>query len=174
MSRVAVVSPFSRPAEAEAALRRDLGVACVVATTPEELEIHHEIRRRVFVLEQGFFEGTDRDEHDGDPATVHILGLYGPVAGGAVRIYPLGEPGLWKGDRLAVLPAFRARGLGGPLVRFAVRTAAARDGERMIAHVQPANVRFFEKLGWERVGAPVEYVGRPHQLMAIDLRPFAG
>ncbi|HWO71806.1 MAG TPA: MSMEG_0567/Sll0786 family nitrogen starvation N-acetyltransferase [Actinomycetota bacterium] len=173
MSRVAVVSPFSRPAEAEAALRRDLEVACVIAATAEELEIHHEIRRRVFVVEQGFFERSDRDEHDGDPATVHILGLYGPVAGGAVRIYPLSEPGLWKGDRLAVLPAFRRRGLGGPLVRFAVRTAAARGGHRMIAHIQPPNVRFFEHLGWERVGEPTEYVGRPHQLMAIDLRPFA-
>ncbi len=173
MSRVAVVSPFSRPAEAEAALARDLEVACVIATAPEELAIHHEIRRRVFVLEQRFFDGTDRDEHDADPATVHILGLYGPVAGGAVRIYPLGEPGLWKGDRLAVLPAFRRRGLGAPLVRFAVRTAAARGGERMIAHIQPPNVRFFEHLGWERVGEPAEYVGRPHQLMAIDLRPFA-
>jgi hypothetical protein len=40
----------------------------------------------------------------------------------------------------------------------------------MIAHIQPSNVNFFERLGWERVGEPMEYVGHPHQVMAIDLR----
>lgn len=122
--------------------------------------------------EQGFFEGTDRDSRDEDPATLHVLGLCGPVAGGAVRLYPLEEPGRWKGDRLAVLPAFRRRGLGGPLVRFAVRAAAERAGRIMVAHIQPKNVPFFRRLGWYTVGEPAPYVGRPHQLMAIHLRPL--
>lgn len=171
MGQVAVISPFSRPAEAEEALARRLAVTCRAATTPEELDIHHEIRRQVFVEEQGFFQGTDRDEHDDHSATIHVLGLCGDVAGGAVRLYPLQE-GLWKGDRLAVLPPFRRRGLGAPLVRFAVRTAARRGGHRMIAHIQPPNVAFFERLGWYRVGDPGEYVGRPHQMMAIELAPY--
>ena len=120
-------------------------------------------------------------------ATVRILGLCGDVAGGAVRCYPLTEmltdiptgggaagvvepgAGLWKGDRLAVLPSFRRNGLGAPLVRFAVRTAAEAGGRQMIAHIQPSNVGFFEHLGWYTVGGPVSFVGRPHQMMAIDL-----
>jgi putative N-acetyltransferase (TIGR04045 family) len=93
------------------------------------------------------------------------------VAGGAVRLYPLDDVGEWKGDRLAVLPEFRKHGLGAPLVRFAVRTAGELGGRRMIAHIQPPNVRFFERLGWERVGEPMVYVGHPHQLMAIGLSP---
>ena len=119
----------------------------------------------------------------GLPATVRILGLCGDVAGGAVRCYPLTEAptgdgvvdgvgsraGLWKGDRLAVLPSFRHNGLGAPLVRFAVRTAAEAGGGKMIAHIQPSNVGFFEHLGWYTVGGPVSYVGLPHQTMAIDL-----
>ena len=54
----------------------------------------------------------------------------------------LDEPGerLWKGDRLAVLPQYRHVGLGGPFVRFAVATAGALGGDRMIAYVQVANV----------------------------------
>jgi putative N-acetyltransferase (TIGR04045 family) len=142
--------------------------------------LHHEIRRRVFVEEQGMFEESDADDHDGDAATVHVLGLCGDVAGGAVRLYPLTdasldcdavdlEPGLWKGDRLAVLPSFRHNGLGAPLVRFAVQTAAQAGGRKMIAHIQPSNVGFFEHLGWYAVGEPVSFVGRPHQTMAIDL-----
>ena len=181
------LSPFRHPGEAFAAVQLGLHVACRAARDPEELSLHHEIRRRVFVEEQAVFDGCDEDHHDDDAATVRILGLCGDVAGGAVRCYPLTEmltgiptgggaagvvepgAGLWKGDRLAVLPSFRRNGLGAPLVRFAVRTAAEAGGRQMIAHIQPSNVGFFEHLGWYTVGGPVSYVGRPHQTMAIDL-----
>ncbi len=171
MSRSTVVSPFSKSAQADEALSRGLLVTCRVASTSKELSLHFAIRKAVFVDEQGFFEGTDRDARDDDPPTLHVLALYGRVAGGAVRLYPLEEPGLWKGDRLAVLPAFRKRGLGAPLVRFAVRTAGERGGRLMVAHIQPQNVPFFERLGWHRVGDPAPFVGRVHQQMAIELRP---
>lgn len=169
MDQTAALSPFSRSAKAEV-LDRNLPASCRLATTPEELELHHAIRHRVFVEEQGFFRGTDRDEHDDHPETLHVLGLCGRVASGAVRLYPLDETGLWKGDRLAVVRAFRRRRVGAPLVRFAVRTAAERGGSRMIAHVQVSNVPFFERLGWVPQGEPTEYVGHPHQVMAIELR----
>jgi len=165
-----VLSPFSTSAETGAGLE-DLAVACLVATTEEEVTVHHGIRHAVFVQEQGLFEASDRDDRDEDPSTVKVLSLYGPVAGGAVRLYPLDEQGLWKGDRLAVLPTFRPRGLGAHLVRFAVRAAGQRGGELMVAHVQPRNVTFFRKLGWHTVGEPVEYVGHVHQQMTIRLDP---
>ena len=159
---------MSPPVEAA---RLGLSVVCRAVRDDAERALHWEIRRRVFVGEQHFFEGTDHDAYDDDPDTVHVLGLCGDVAAGAVRLYPLDEPGMWKGDRLAVLPSFRSHGVGGPLVHFAVRTAAQAEGRVMIAHIQPANVSFFEHLGWHRVGEPVSFVGRPHQMMAIDL-PF--
>ena len=76
---------------------------------------------------------------------------------------------MWKGDRLAVLPDYRHLGLGGPLVRFAVATAADRGGRQMEAFIQPANVAFFRRLGWRRTGDLVDYAGIPHQRMLIDL-----
>jgi putative N-acetyltransferase (TIGR04045 family) len=169
MAQVAVISPFSVPAEASRALAGRLEIGCRAASSPDEAAIHHEIRRRVFVEEQGFFEGSDRDAHDEQPATIKVLGLVGPVAGGAVRLYPLDDQGEWKGDRLAVLPEFRKHGLGAPLVRFAVRSAGDLGGRRMIAYIQPPNVHFFERLGWEPLGEPADYVGHLHQQMAIDL-----
>jgi GNAT superfamily N-acetyltransferase len=68
-----------------------------------------------------------------------------------------------------VLPGHRHLGLGAPLVRFAVSTAARLGGRRMEAYVQPANVAFFEWLGWLRAGGLVDYVGIPHQRMLIGL-----
>jgi putative N-acetyltransferase (TIGR04045 family) len=143
-------------------------ILCRPVAAPDEAVIHHRIRHEVFVLEQAVFAGSDRDVHDGSASTIKVLAWAGDEAGGAVRLYPL-EPGIWQGDRLAVLPPFRAWNLGGPLVRFAVDTAASLGGVEMLAHVQAANVRFFERLGWRRRGEPELYVGLPHQLMAIDL-----
>lgn len=148
----------------------DLAV-CRTVTTAEELEQHHRIRRAVFVDEQALFDGTDEDEFDRDPTVRHVLAYAGDVPAGTVRLYRLpGEgQGLWKGDRLAVLPEYRHLWLGGPLVKYAVATAAAAGGTRMIAYVQLTNVSFFRRLGWSKVDAPVAYVGVPHQQMSIDL-----
>jgi len=163
-------APYRSFSSAELAAPPDRADCRVVAAEAERA-IHMAIRRAVFVEEQVLFGGSDADEHDRDPATLHVLGFWAGEAAGTVRLYPLAEPGCWKGDRLAVLPPFRRHGIGAPLVRFAVGTASGHGGVVMVAQIQPANVAFFERLGWYRVGDPAPYVGRPHQQMAIDLQP---
>lgn len=87
-----------------------------------------------------------------------------------VRLYPLDPAeGAWQGDRLDVLPEFRAAGLGAPLVRFAVSAAGQRGGVSMLTHVHVANERFFTRLCWTRQGDVELYVGRPHLLMTTAL-----
>jgi putative N-acetyltransferase (TIGR04045 family) len=172
MPATGLVSPFSEPIEAERHLQQELKVTCRTVQSPAERDLHHQIRHEVFVREQRLFSRTDRDEHDLHRATLHVLGQYGPVVAGTVRLYPL-EEGLWRGDRLAVLPAFRSHRIGPPLVHFAVAAAAVRGGTAMIASIQPQNVRLFEMLGWRCVGEPTLYVGRLHQKMMIDLHADA-
>jgi putative N-acetyltransferase (TIGR04045 family) len=143
---------------------------CRLAAGPDELERHFAIRRAVFCLEQGMFGSSDdRDARDDAAGTLHAVGAEGVVVGGTVRLYPLDADGLWQGDRLAVLPVFRRTSLGGALVRFAVRTAGARGGTRMVAMIQRPNVRFFLALGWSLDGPVVDFHGREHQPMAIAL-----
>jgi len=148
-------------------------LACRTVSTADERAAHFQIRHQVFVAEQGLFTRTgsgDRDAHDDNPATVHVVGLADGVICGTVRLYPLpAVPGRWKGDRLAVLAGHRHQGLGAPLVRFAVATAAGRGGHEMEAYIQPANVTFFRWLGWHPVGRLVDYAGLPHQRMLADL-----
>ena len=152
-------------------------LTCHTVSAPDELAAHFRIRHQVFVVEQGLFRGRgarggwDRDVHDDDPATVHVIGLFDEMECGTVRLYPVPEvPGRWKGDRLAVLDGHRHHGLGAPLVRFAVATAGARGGREMEAYIQPANVTFFRWLGWRPDGGLVAYAGIPHQRMLTDLR----
>lgn len=140
---------------------------CRVVQDDDELALHHRIRRQVFVEEQRLFVDNDRDGHDEDPLTVHVLGHVDGVAAGTVRLYPL-DGTLWKGDRLAVLSDQRKSGIGGPLVRFAVATAAAGGGRRMEATVQAVNTRFFLHLGWSLASEPVDFLGVPHQPMTIS------
>src|SRR5260370_19103411 len=95
-------------------------LACQAVSTAEDLAVHFRIRHQVFVVEQGLFRsagggGWDRDIHDDDPATVHVVGLFDGTACGTVRLYPLSEvPGQWKGDRLAGLGGYRHPGPGPP------------------------------------------------------------
>jgi putative N-acetyltransferase (TIGR04045 family) len=172
----------SRPAAARPAAAT---LTCRAVTTRAERDAHFQVRRQVFVAEQGLFrgtngtngrsgidgdrDGTDRDGHDDDPATIHVVGLADDQICGTVRLYPLGTDGMWKGDRLAVLPSHRHLGLGAPLVRFAVSSAGRLGGREMEAFIQPANVAFFRWLGWRRTGDLVDYAGIPHQRMLIDL-----
>lgn len=147
-----------------------LAVECRPAVTAEEADLHHGIRHQVFVDEQRLFDSSDRDRHDDEDGVIKVLGFCHSRPAGTVRLFPLDPAALaWQGDRLAVLPEFRAHGVGKPLVRFAVATAAALGGEEMVAHIQLPNVAFFEQLGWHRNGAVELYVGVAHQPMAIGL-----
>ena len=146
-------------------------LACRLAVGPVELAAHHAVRHRVFVVDQRLFAGSDRDERDVLPGTLHAVGVEGGRVVGAVRLYPLDGDGLWQGDRLAVLPEARVRHLGAMLVRFAVFTAGERGGHTMVARIQLPNVRYFEQLGWHADGPPGPYHGVMHQPMAIPLNP---
>jgi putative N-acetyltransferase (TIGR04045 family) len=144
-------------------------LVCGFAESADELAAHYAVRRRVFVEAQRLFTGTDRDERDAMPETLHVIGSWEDAIVGAVRLYPLDDRGLWQGDRLAVLPEARVQHLGAHLVRFAVATGGERGGHTMVARVQLPNVRFFEHLGWSTDGAPAPYHGVMHQAMAIPL-----
>jgi putative N-acetyltransferase (TIGR04045 family) len=156
-----VTSPVVAPPRSALAVRLCRG--------PRDVAAHHAVRRAVFVDEQEMFAADDHDERDALRSTLHAIGIAAERVAGAVRLYPLGG-GDWKGDRLAVLPEARHGSLGARLVRFAVATAEARGGARMVAMIQVPNVAFFESLGWQRDGGVVAFHGRPHQPMAIPFR----
>jgi putative N-acetyltransferase (TIGR04045 family) len=153
----------------------DARTICRIVTSSADIAEHHRIRAEVFVTEQKLFAEDDRDSFDDLDSTLKVVAFRGHDPAGTVRLFPLDKHGeRWQGDRLAVLAPFRRFTLGIPLVRFAVATAGERGGSVMIAHIQPANVAFFEHLGWRCDGAIETYVGVPHQPMCIDLSSGAG
>lgn len=164
VAHIAVGQAFAAPS------RASLDVVCIEALNIEQRVMHHRIRQAVFVDEQAIFVESDLDDHDARDDVVRVLAMRGDQPVGAVRLYPIDQSlRLWKGDRLAVLPACRAHGVGAPLVRFAVAHARAHGGRRMIAQIQVVNVQFFERLGWSACGDAEAYLGHTHQPMEIAL-----
>ncbi|WP_459799522.1 MSMEG_0567/sll0787 family protein [Herbidospora sp. RD11066] len=127
------------------------------------------LRRRVFVEEQGLFEGDDLDFRDEDPRTVVLVARdpAGTVIGG-VRLGPVDDGsdiGWWRGSRLVVDPGLRgAPGVGPALIRAACAHAEDAGVLRFEADVQERAVPVFTRLGWRAVGA-AKVAGRPHLTM---------
>ena len=141
------------------------GILCRPVATPQELRVAYKIRHEIFVKEQKLFSRSDRDEHDSQ--AVHIVALLGSEVVGTVRVYER-DSGVWFGSRLAVRRPFRGR-VGGLLVQKAIETVQEREAKQFFAYVQLHTVSFFKRLRWKPVGKPVDYHGKPHQLMEAQL-----
>jgi putative N-acetyltransferase (TIGR04045 family) len=164
------IHPWGKPVRAKGAQH----IRAELAREPWQLRGYFQLRREIFVLEQGLFEASDRDAYD-DHASAFVA--QGEIAGmpdgvvGVVRIYQEGE-GTWYGGRLGVSAAYRRVGaVGSALITEAVSTAHGWGCRRFLATVQAANARYFEHHHFRRLQA-IELLGRPHVLMQADLERY--
>lgn len=167
-SSPAVIPMDTRPAGGRPPGGVSHSVELTVAVTSEEIAEYHRIRHEVFVKEQGIFTNSDLDAHDRDG--VAIIARVGRQIAGGVRCYHH-RGGVWFGGRLAVLPEFRSNvNIGAMLIRKAVATMEARGGvRRFLAVIQMKNVRYFQRLGWVRLGRTFIIHGHKHQMMEKKL-----
>ena len=132
------------------------------------------LRRAVFCIEQGIFEGDDMDVIDGDCQMIVAIACIGGMNDqvvGCVRIHQA-DDGLWWGSRLAVHMAYRQySGLACALIKLAVSSAHARSCKIFLAHVQSQNLPLFEKLHWRALRQTTLH-GRSHHLMQPDLAAY--
>lgn len=140
----------------------------------EQMDAYRQLRREVFVAEQGLFAGSDQDDVDDDPRTVVLIatGADGATLGG-VRLAPCTDDdlGWWAGSRLVVSAAARTSGVGPALVRAACAHAESLGVLRFDAVVQSQNEPLFTRLGWVRrdntgTGDVVTVGGSPHVSMS--------
>lgn len=123
-----------------------------------------DIRRKVFMEEQGFKEEFDAT----DDAATHIVAYSDGVAAGTCRVF--GEGGDLHIGRIAVLPAFRGTGLGSKILREAERVAKARGARTVTLLAQTAARAFYEKNGYVAASERTLYdEGVPHVVMERSL-----
>ena len=122
------------------------------------------LRRTVFVEEQGVAEA---EEWDGaDPDCRHFLAEDTdgcPI--GTARLMPSGQIG-----RMAVLEAWRGRGIGARLLKLAVDAARDANYQTIFLHAQSHAVGFYERAGFQIIGAPFLEAGIEHREMTLPPR----
>lgn len=122
------------------------------------------VRQRVFVDEQRVPEALEWDAYDA--VSSHWLALAQATPIGCARLLPDGQIG-----RMAVLPAWRGRGIGQALLAAAL-DAAHRRGHRIVrlsAQVHAAG--FYARAGFVEVGEAYEEAGILHVAMHKVLSP---
>lgn len=135
-------------------------------TTTRDIAACHQIRKAVFVEEQGIALAEDIDGLD-DMAT-HLIATDGGTPIGTARLLEKGSTG--KIGRLAVLKPHRGKGIGAAIMRAALTELSAR------AHIREARlgaqieaIAFYEALGFTPEGDPFLDAGLPHQEMVRPL-----
>jgi predicted GNAT family N-acyltransferase len=124
-----------------------------------------ELRRRVFVEEQGVAPAEEWDAYD-EPGTdtLHFVARAGGEALGCARLRRA-DDGAAKIERVAVLREARSGGVGRALMEAAETAAWRRGDPRLRLHAQSAVVAFYEKLGWRALGPEFLEANIPHRKM---------
>jgi len=121
------------------------------------------IRDRVFVREQGVPLELEWDEHD--PHCDHALALAADGSAlGTGRLLPDGHIG-----RMAVLPAWRGKGVGALLLQALVERARSKGHATARLNAQTHAAGFYRRFGFEVSGPEFMEAGLPHVAMQRDL-----
>lgn len=125
-----------------------------------------QLRRTVFIEEQGVSEADEID--DKDDTAIHMLATVDGIAMGSARLLLLGDTG--KIGRVCVLPAARGTGLGAALMREAVAELRRQPGIlRAKLGSQTHALGFYERLGFVAEGPVYDDAGIPHRDMVMTL-----
>jgi predicted GNAT family N-acyltransferase len=122
-----------------------------------------QVRRAVFIDEQGVPEALEWDEHDA--VSVHWLALSEedtPI--GCARLLPDGHIG-----RMAVMPAWRGQGVGRAMLQAAILVAQQRGLAVLRLSAQIHAASFYTRAGFKVVGQEYEEAGIPHVAMRMEL-----
>ncbi len=137
-----------------------------LATNDEELRGALEVRRQVFVEEQGVSEDLEYDGLDGE--ALHIVVKDGERVIGTARLrFPTTNQA--KVERMAVLKPFRGRGIGSKIISFLKGELKTKRIEHVVLHAQYVLTAFYKSCGFEETGAPFWEAGIKHIKMQLRL-----
>lgn len=131
------------------------------AAGPQELDAAIELRREVFVGEQGVSEA---DEFDGrEEECVHVLAVDDGRVVGCCRLLPDGER--VKLGRMVVASGRRREGIAAAMLAEADRQAAALGAALITLSAQTYVVSLYEQAGYEVTSGTFDEVGIEHVRM---------
>ncbi len=133
-------------------------------TSAAELALAQQIRRQVFVEEQGIAAELEYDA--ADATAIHVLAYDAENAVATGRLV-LTDDGLGTLGRIAVLPSARGQGIGGQIVRRLESYARLAGAKRLLLHPHFYLEPFYTNLGYQTLPDSESRVG-PHRLIAME------
>jgi predicted GNAT family N-acyltransferase len=136
-----------------------------LAANASEVDEALELRRRVFVGQQGVTLEADQDGRDAE--ATHIVAVEdGRVIGTCRLVF---DDHLARLGRMAVEPARRGEGIGATMLEAAEREARAVGSQRIRLHAQVAARTLYERGGFQIRGEEFMEEGIPHLTMEKPL-----
>ncbi len=108
-----------------------------------------EIRRKIFVEEQGFSEELEFDENE--TKATHLVGFIDSKPAATARFYFEKSKDAYLIGRIAVMKEFRSMGLGSKIVRAAEERIINKNGNAIVIHAQLRVKAFYESMGYSPV-----------------------
>jgi predicted GNAT family N-acyltransferase len=108
----------------------------------------YDIRKKVFIEEQGVYESIERDEYDRDCS--HVLVYEDDIAVATGRIIYVNNIPLI--GRIAVLKEYRGKQYGDLVVRKLVDQCFRQGEKRVEVHAQLSVIKFYEGIGFVAYG----------------------
>ncbi|NBX66592.1 MAG: GNAT family N-acetyltransferase [Proteobacteria bacterium] len=139
-----------------------------IAFKPSETQSDYanciQVRTLVFVEGQGWPLEYHIDQHEADCR--HILGMEGQKPCAALR-WRIFQEGVAKIERVAVLEAWRGKGIGLALMQIAIDDIAATAPQctSILIEAQDTVIPFYEKLGFKVYGDGFTEIGFPMHRM---------
>lgn len=137
-----------------------------LVASDSELKGAFEVRRRVFVEEQGISEDLVFDDHDEE--ALHIVVKDGERVIGTARVLFLAANQA-KLERMAISKPFRRKGIGRRIISFLNEELRNKQVEQVILHAQLTVVTFYKSCGFQQSGLSFWEAGIKH--IKMERRP---
>ena len=130
-----------------------------LVTGDVELQEAFEVRRQVFVREQGISEDLVFDGHDRE--ALHMVVKDGERVIGTARVQFLTDNQA-KLERMAILERYRRKGIGKEMLLFLDAVWKDKQVQQVIIHAQLEVVPFYKLCGFDELGLPFQEAGIKH------------
>jgi predicted GNAT family N-acyltransferase len=137
-----------------------------LVTSDVESQDAFEVRRQVFVREQGIPEDLVFDGHDRE--ALHMVVKDGEKVIGSARVQFLADNQA-KLERMAILKRYRRKGVGREMLLFLDAVWKDKQVQQVIIHAQLEVAPFYKLCGFDELGLPFREAGIKHIRMRKQL-----
>ena len=130
-----------------------------LVTSDRELKEAFDVRKEVFVEEQGISEDLELDGYDSE--ALHMVVKDGERVIGTARVQFLAANEA-KIERMAILEPFRCKGVGRRIISFLNEELRNRQVQQVVLHAQYPVAAFYKSCGFVESGSPFWEAGIKH------------